>query len=184
MQFTMRATGTGASGQVTLPGMKSTIAKPQPIQSIRSTPAWVPIMATAVFIMVAFWRKIRDFFGANGGRQSGRWFRDRSLGGKMVFIADDEVTSSSQKASRTSALPDAFTADGVRLSQQLSEVGSSRLVSCHILLFSFCRCCSFSCCRLSYACPHQKHAISWGAFSQSSEPLFFQAGCKCAGIDH
>eukprot|EP00892_Ulva_mutabilis_P002415 jgi/Ulvmu1/12174/UM085_0038.1 len=127
--FTLRATGTGSNGQVTLPGMKSSVGSPQPSQSRSSTPAWVPFMAAAIFVVVSFWSKIRDMFAGNSGHRSGKWVRDRSLGGKMVFIADEDVQSSSRTIPGTSALPDTYAADGAKLSQNLSDVSSSRLAA-------------------------------------------------------
>lgn len=128
VQFTLRATGSSRSGQVTLPGMNSAVAMPQSPKAAGATPVWVPIVAATLFAVIAFWSKIRDFFMNQGGRPSGKWVRDRSLGGKMVFIADDIVPSTSRKPSGASALPDANAADGMLSSQRLSNASQSSWV--------------------------------------------------------
>ena len=50
----------------------------------------------------------QSVFHWRGETSGGRWIRDRSLGGKMVFIPDD-APSSSKPSAIASALPDAST---------------------------------------------------------------------------
>lgn len=107
MQFTMRKTSTSKSGHVTLQGMSGDTSRFRPVQQTNGVPVWVPVLGVVLIFLVAFWARIQAFFTGEGKTAGGRWIRDRSLGGKMVFIPDDAPTGKS--SSIASALPDAST---------------------------------------------------------------------------
>ena len=108
MQFTMKKTSNSSSGHVTLQGMAGHTVRPRPVQQSNSVPFWVPMLGVLLIFVVAFWARIKAFFTGEGKTSGGRWIRDRSLGGKMVFIPDD-APSSSKPSAIASALPDAST---------------------------------------------------------------------------
>lgn len=54
---------------------------------------WLPLAAVAGGLAV--WQLVSRLGGRGGRRSGGRWVRDRSLGGKMVFIPDADLPGSS-----------------------------------------------------------------------------------------
>jgi hypothetical protein len=66
---------------------------------------WLPIIAVILIAIVTFWGRIRAFLGNQKDRPAGRWIRDRSLGGKMVFIPDED-DSAAGRLNFDSALPE------------------------------------------------------------------------------
>ncbi|KAI3435813.1 hypothetical protein D9Q98_001871 [Chlorella vulgaris] len=62
---------------------------------------WVALaVAAGVMLLLAFGRKLRWPWGGGRRGAGGKWVRDRSLGGKMVFIADDFEPAGAAPASR------------------------------------------------------------------------------------
>ena len=56
---------------------------------------WIPVMISAVLIfLIIFGKNIKWPWTGKEQTPRGRWIRDRSLGGKMVFIPDTEVGKS------------------------------------------------------------------------------------------
>ena len=84
VQFTLRETSTAAPGA----------APPQPVYASDrsgSDLAPVAIVAVVAVALLAFGGQLKSLiFGGAGGKKSGRWIRDRSLGGKMIFVPDDD----------------------------------------------------------------------------------------------
>lgn len=91
-------------GQVTLQGMSGPTSRFTPVQQTNSVPIWLPVLGVVAIFLVAFWGRLKGFFTGEGKTSGGRWIRDRSLGGKMVFITDDAPAAKSTKS--TTALPD------------------------------------------------------------------------------
>ena len=52
------------------------------------------MLAAGLALFLAFGRRLRLPWGGERRVQGGRWVRDRSLGGKMVFIADADLATS------------------------------------------------------------------------------------------
>lgn len=106
MQFTMKKTSTSQSGRVTLQGMSGPTSRFRPVQQSNNVPIWVPVLGVLLIFLVAFWSRIKAFFTGEAKTSGGRWIRDRSLGGKMVFISDN-APSAGKSSAIASALPDA-----------------------------------------------------------------------------
>jgi hypothetical protein len=104
MQFTMKKSSTARAGQVTLQGMSGRSSNDRPLQQSNSISLWVPVLGVLVIFLVAFWGRIKAIFTGSRKTEGGRWIRDRSLGGRMVFIPDDAPSGKSSNV--TSALPD------------------------------------------------------------------------------
>ena len=58
---------------------------------------WVVGVAVVGIGYSVFGERVANFFKSGGRRENGRWIRDRSLGGKLVFIPDVEMEKSAPR---------------------------------------------------------------------------------------
>jgi hypothetical protein len=103
MQFSMRVTSQksvnsiqGARGAIAVAGH----APAAPAASF-SPPVWGSALATLLVVfLLGFGGKLKALlFDGRSQAAKGRWIRDRSLGGKMVFVSDDNISASSGPSS-------------------------------------------------------------------------------------
>jgi hypothetical protein len=65
------------------------------------------LLGLLAVLLLAFWKNIRAVFSGAGRQEKGRWIRDRSLGGKMIFVPENSADSEGvdlRKPPRISAL--------------------------------------------------------------------------------
>jgi hypothetical protein len=76
--------------------------------SASGSPPWLlGLLGLITALLLAFWKNILAAFGGRVRQEKGRWIRDRSLGGKMIFVPDNQADSQGadpRKPPRISAL--------------------------------------------------------------------------------
>lgn len=97
---------------------------------------WLAVALAVGGIAIAVWQRRNSngmfpFWGGLRGRQEGgRWIRDRSLGGKMIFIPDGSFSSSSASASSSSRpAPRPLWEDDDEFSSDLADAAAAATTS-------------------------------------------------------